>query len=71
MDMIRIKWSLLFCGHNYILIVKKHSVIGHHLVFERAQIKKAGRQTYWAPELPRGGYLLSFVRHSAIDIGRK
>jgi hypothetical protein len=69
--MTRIKWSRLFCGHNYIQIAKKQSVMGHRLVFTRAETKKAGRLTYWAPELPRGGYLFSIVCQSAIDIARK
>ena len=70
-DMIRVKWSRLFCGHNYIQIAKRQSAVGYHLVFARAETTKAGRQTYWAPELPRGGYLFSIVLQSAIDIARK
>jgi hypothetical protein len=54
MNMTRNEWSRLFCGHNYIQIAKKQTVIGHHLVFAGAEIKNAGRQTYWAPELPNG-----------------
>jgi hypothetical protein len=68
MDMTRIKWSRLFCGHNYTQIAEKQSVISHHLLLARAETKKAGRQTYWARDLPRGEYLFSNVCRSAIDI---
>jgi len=71
MDMTRTKWFRLFCGHNYTQIAKKQSVIGNHLVLARAETKKAGRQTYCAAELPRGGYLFSTVCQSDIDIARK
>jgi len=71
MDMTRFKRFRLFCGHNYIQIARKRSVIGLYLVIARAETKKAGRQTYWAPELPRGWYLFSIVCQSPIDIARK
>jgi hypothetical protein len=40
MDMTRIKWSRLFCGHNYTQIAKKRSVMGHHLLLARVETKK-------------------------------
>jgi len=71
MDMTGIKWSRLFCGHNYTQIAKKQSVIGHHLLLARVETKKVRRQTYWSRELPRREYLFSDVCRSAIDIARK
>ena len=71
MGITRTKWYRLFCGHNYIQIAKKQSVICYHLVLARAETKKTGKQTYCAAELPRGGYLFSIVCQSAIDIARK
>jgi hypothetical protein len=45
MDMTRIKCTRLFCGHYYIHVAKRQSIIGHSLDLARAETKKAGRGT--------------------------